>query len=292
MADSEEDESPSMFQSLVGRWITVEPAPEPEPEPESEPQPEPEEDTALRQQKAADDAAWVAATAARLAEEAEERAAEAEQVVVRSEEEMARAHARASDAVDRSLSLDSARVAALEVLGRKSVEELVALGIDRESAAQLRQSAGAEAEPPSPAPAPAGAVDAAAEEAVPVVVAVPLEEPLPFGLRRPSMLELAGIGVLLVAIPALWRHRNPSQEWREAQTAKRDAHEAWKDAQNARRAAEKAQRSANAAGLGAAIGATVGTAALGPVGTVLGGAAGALLFGGKSYPSARNDVRT
>jgi len=184
------------------------------------------------------------------------------------------------------LSLDSARVAALEVLGRKSVEELVALGLDRESAAQLRQSAGAEAEPPSPAPAPAEA-----EEAVPVVVAVPLEEPLPFGLRRPSMLELAGIGVLLVAIPALWRHRNPSQEWREAQTAKRDAHEAWKDAQNARRAAEKAQRSANAAGVGAAIGATVGTAALGPVGTVLGGAAGALLFGGKNYPSARNDVR-
>ena len=190
---------------------------------------------------------------------------------------------------DAKLSLDSARVAALEVLGRKSVEELVALGIDRESAAQLAalRSTGAEAEPPSPAPAPVEA-----EEAVPVVVAVPLEEPLPFGLRRPSMLELAGVGVLLVAIPALWRHRNPSQEWREAQTAKRDAHEAWKDAQNARRAAEKAQRSANAAGVGAAIGATVGTAALGPVGTVLGGAAGALLFGGnKSYPTARNDVR-
>jgi endonuclease/exonuclease/phosphatase family metal-dependent hydrolase len=270
------------------------------------------QDAAEAAEKAAEEAAWRAATAVTLAREAELAAAAAEGDVRDAEQ-------RAETAMDASLGLEvgaaaaatSARLLewlqtqrhanavllAVDCLADRPIDELEALGIDRETAVLLRDARAMMAadRPPTASSTPAGAAAAAAAAAVvgaataaaaptaapddmPVVVAVPVED-RPAAASGHYMLMAGGAVVLLFALRALSRHRNPDESWKDAQRAMREAQDATRRATEAKNNAEQARRSAKVGGASAAIGATIGTLLGGPVGTVIGGVLGGAVGG-------------
>lgn len=257
-------------------------------------------------EKAAEEAAWRAATAATVAAEAEDAAALALEALTQVERNASAAEQRAGSAVDSSLELqtDAAAAAAarlirwlqtdrhanavllaVDCLAHKTLDELAALGIDHETALSLREARAMVAESgtetrlpdgvssealPRPATPTSGATSGRPDD-VPVVVAVPVPERSAH--RYINYMYIAGgVALLLAALRALNRHRNPDPTWQEA-------HRAVQEAREATRRAEQAQRSAKVGGASAAIGATVGTMLGGPIGTVIGGVVGGAIGG-------------
>ena len=289
----------------VRSWVTDDdelssPAPMPEPQDGWDEQRRSGRDA----EKEAEEAAWRAATAATAAAEADGASALALEAVTQVERDASAAEQRAGSAVDSSLGLqidaaapvsarrvdwlqthqhENAVLLAVDCLAHKTLDELAALGIDNETALLLREARAAVAESgteirlpdgwsvdalPSPA-TPTSGTQSTVDD-VPVVVAVPVDE------RRHRYINYiyvaGGVTLLLVALRALNRHRNPDTTWQEA-------HRAVQEAREATRRAEQAQRSAKVGGASAAIGATVGTLLGGPIGTVLGGVVGGAIAG-------------
>ena len=283
--------------------------------PSPAPAPEFQDDPAERQrsggaaseaaEKAAEEAAWRAATAATVAAEAEDAAALALEAVTQAERDAGAAEQRAGSTPDALLGLQidaaaapSARLVerlqtqrhanalllAVDCLAHKDDDELASLGIDRETAILLREArgmvaaSGTETLPQPPLPP----VDTAREarDGVPVVVAVPVEDREERRDRYINYMYIAGgLTLLLAALRALNRHRNPDPSWREAQRAMQEAQDATRRAAEAKQNAEQAQRSAKVGGASAAVGATVGTLVGGPIGTIIGGVVGGAIGG-------------
>lgn len=278
--------------------------PEPSPAPMPEPPDHSEEglDAADAAEKAAEEAAWRAATAATAAAEAQDAAAVALAAVAQSERDANAAEHRAGIAVDASLELQidaaaatSARfvewmqtqrhanaiLVAVDCLADRTHDELSALGIDRETADLLREAAAIVAGSATDSlPRPATLASGTPGEApvdIPVVVAQPVDDRR--ARYKDYMYIAGGITLLLAALRALSRHRNPDPSWQEAQQAMREAQTATLRAAEAKQRAEQVQRSARVGGASAAIGATVGTLVGGPIGTVIGGVVGGAIGG-------------
>lgn len=295
----------------VRSWVTADDEAAEPSSPAPMPEPQDDRDGRRRNggdaEKAAEEATWRAATAATVAAEAEDAAALALEALTQVERNARAAEQRAGSAVDSSLELqaDAAAAAAaarlirwlqtdrhanavllaVDCLAHKTLDELAALGIDHETALSLREARAMVAESgtetrladgvssealPRPATPTSGATSGRPDD-VPVVVAVPVSERSAH--RYINYMYIAGgVALLLAALRALNRHRNPDPTWQEA-------HRAVQEAREATRRAEQAQRSAKVGGASAAIGATVGTMLGGPMGTVIGGVVGGAIGG-------------